>query len=106
MKSLAKILILSGVVSLSALGAKAQSIGIHIQLNRPAAYERNEREHPNRPSARHQWVAEEWTWSGNTYVYKPGYWALPPRDGQTWIPGHWEKREHRAGYFWHPGHWN
>jgi len=106
MKKLSKILMLSGIISLSAMaGAKAQSIGVHVQLSRPAAYERNEREHPNRPSPRHVWVAEEWSWRGGKYVYVPGRWSLPPREGQVWVAGHWAPREHRPGYFWLPGHW-
>ena len=107
MKKITKILILVAVVSLSAFTkAKAQvDIGVNLQLNRPAQYEHNERFHPNRPSPRHVWVAEEWVWGGGRYVYKPGYWALPPREGGAWVPGHWVKREYRPGFRWVAGHW-
>lgn len=107
MKKITKITFVLAVVSLSAFTkAKAQvDIGVNLQLNRPAAYERNEREHPNRPSARHVWVAEEWNWEGGRYAYKPGYWALPPRNGAHWVRGRWVKRTHHAGYRWYPGQW-
>jgi len=106
MKKITRICVVLGVVSLSAFTkAKAQEIGINVQLGRPAAYERNERFHPNRPSGRHVWVAEEWTWRGGRYVYVPGRWALPPREGGVWVAGHWAPRQHRPGYIWLPGHW-
>jgi hypothetical protein len=107
MKKITKILFVFAVVTLAAFTkANAQvDIGVNLRLNRPAAYENNERVHPNRPSARHVWVAEEWVWEGGRYTYKPGYWALPPRDRAVWIKGQWVKREYRAGYKWTPGHW-
>jgi len=56
-----------------------------------------------RPSRRHKWVSEEWTPSGGTYVYKAGYWAVPPRPDAYWMKGHWRRRH--GGYVWIPGHW-
>jgi hypothetical protein len=58
---------------------------------------------PMRPSRHHVWVAAEWSANGGTYVYKPGFWALPPRAGAYWIRGRWKHR--RGGYAWIPGHW-
>ena len=110
MKKITKILFVLAVVSLSAFTkAKAQvDIGVNLQLHRPAQYEDNERFHPNRPSPRHVWVAEEWDLAGGqTYKYKPGYWALPPRTRRSLgVAGHWIRREHHAGYIWNPGHWS
>ena len=109
MKKVTRILTLLAVVSLSAFTkAKAQvDIGVNLQLNRPAEYERNERVHPPRPSANHIWVAEEWTTVGGKYVYAPGHWVLPPRRGAYWIKGYWQHRRRGGrGYFWVPGHWS
>jgi hypothetical protein len=107
MKKFSRFLILLAIVSLSALTkAKAQEIGVNVRLNRPHEYERNERFHPRRPSARHVWVNEEWVANGGRYVYRPGYWSLPPRDRAHWVPGHWQKRDHGPGFRWVPGHWN
>jgi len=106
MKKINKVLLLSGILFLSAMASvNAQSIGVRVQMRRPAEYERNEREHPNRPSARHVWVSEEWHMQGGRYVYAPGRWAMPEREGQQWVPGHWAPRQHRRGYIWLPGHW-
>ena len=107
MKKITKILLVAGVASLTAFTtAKAQvDIGVNLRMHRPANYEHNERFHPNRPSPRHRWVAEEWVWRGGTYVYTPGYWALPPRPNAYWVPGHWTRRTYHPGYRWVPGHW-
>ncbi|HWZ02872.1 MAG TPA: hypothetical protein VNX40_04620 [Mucilaginibacter sp.] len=109
MKKITRIFTVMAVVSVAAFTqAKAQvDIGVNLQLNRPAAYERNERERPGRPSPRHVWVNEEWTWNGqaNKYIYHPGYWMVPPRDGDVWVPGHWKRRGYQPGYKWVPGHW-
>jgi hypothetical protein len=107
MKKITRIVIVLSVVSLSAVTkSKAQvEFGVSVQLNRPAAYEVNERTHPHRPSARHIWVAEEWAPSGNTYVYRPGHWELPPAGRRDWVAGHWAKRQHAPGVRWVAGHW-
>lgn len=105
MKKITKLFILAAVISLSALTkANAQEIGVSIRLNRPARYEHNERFHPNRPSPGHVWVAEEWTWQNGGYVYRPGYWALPPRPRAVWVAGHWGR--HHRHYIWIGGHWS
>ena len=55
------------------------------------------------PSPRHSWVEGEWIWRGGRYQYVNGYWAMPPRYGVVWIPGHWKNS--RRGWVWRPGHW-
>jgi len=106
MKKFTKIFIVLAIFSMGAFTkAKAQEIGVDVQLNRPHEYERNEIERPNRPSPRHVWVSEDWRWEGGRYNYHPGYWALPPRGHAHWVPGRWVKREHRPGYRWFPGRW-
>ena len=55
------------------------------------------------PSPRHVWVENEWVPSGNTYVERPGYWAVPPSPGGVWVAGRWAHR--RGGYVWIAGHW-
>ncbi|BAU56014.1 YXWGXW repeat-containing protein [Mucilaginibacter gotjawali] len=109
MKKITRIFTVLAVVSVAAFTqAKAQvDIGVNLQLHRPVAYERNERIHPNRPSAAHVWVAEEWRWNPGrrNYEYVAGHWGLPPRHGGMWMAGHWEKRKFRRGFYWVPGHW-
>lgn len=56
------------------------------------------------PSPRHVWVSGEYVWRGDDYMYKEGYWAVPPRPGFRWIPGHWQETR-RRGWRWIPGHW-
>ena len=55
------------------------------------------------PSTRHVWVAGEYVYRGNNYVYKEGYWALPPQSGFRWVEGHWKAT--RRGWRWIHGHW-
>ena len=58
---------------------------------------------PPRPSPAHVWVEGEWVPNGGTYVYKAGYWSLPPRPHAMWVRGHW--RQTPRGWVWKPGHW-
>lgn len=58
---------------------------------------------PMRPSHAHIWVAGEWVPSGGTYVWHPGYWALPPHPGGVWVRGHWRRRP--GGWVWIHGYW-
>lgn len=110
MKKITRIFTVLAVVSVAAFTqAKAQvDIGVNLQLHRPAAYERNERERPNRPSRAHVWVAEGWRWNPGrrNYDYVAGHWELPPRRGVVWVPGRWLKRTRHPGYRWAPGHWS
>ena len=58
---------------------------------------------PACPTPRHVWVAGEYVYMGNNYVYKEGYWALPPQTGFRWVEGRWKAT--RRGWRWIPGHW-
>jgi len=55
------------------------------------------------PSPRHVWIDEEWEPRGGSYVFVGGHWAMPPRPGLFWVPGHW--RETPRGHMWVAGHW-
>ena len=100
MKKITRILMLLAVASLFAVANSNAQIVVKIRPNRPgpAVVVRGAR-----PSPRHVWVGEEWTPSGNTYVYAPGHWVEPPHRGGVWIAGHWANR--RGGSVWVAGHW-
>ncbi|QQL50381.1 YXWGXW repeat-containing protein [Mucilaginibacter ginkgonis] len=93
-----KVLLIAGLLSLSAAASQAQVIvrvrpvAPRVVVTRPVA-----------PSPRHVWVNEEWRPVRGRYVYSGGYWAAPPRAGARFIPGHW--RATRRGSVWIPGHW-
>jgi hypothetical protein len=103
MKKISKILFLFMAVSLFTVAKSNAQVNIGLTIGarpvRPRGYEVR----PFRPSPRHVWVAEEWTPNGGNYVYRPGYWALPPHPGAIWIAGHWR---HHRGYIWIAGHWS
>jgi len=65
----------------------------------PVRYERA----PPPPSQEHYWVAGHWNWSGNAYVWVPGYYHARPRPGVAWVDGHWAR--HERGWYWVEGHW-
>jgi hypothetical protein len=99
MKNVIRILTMLSIVLLFAItSSKAQEIVVGVRPAHPAFVRR-----PFRPSPRHIWVSPEYVPSGGAYVYKPGYWALPPRPGTVWVGGHWVHR-HR-GYVWVAGGW-
>lgn len=99
MKKFVKVLFLAG--ALSVFGAvKSNAQGIYIRV-RPAEPVRIAP--PPAPSRAHVWVEGEWETREGRYVYKPGYWVLPPRPHARWIRGHW--RHFRGGWAWVPGHW-
>lgn len=58
---------------------------------------------PPRPSERHGWIAGSYVWRVGRWFWVQGYWAVPPRPGATWIPGHWSRRE--DGFVWVAGTW-
>jgi len=60
---------------------------------------------PAAPTPDHSWVDHEWILKKETYVYVPGYWAIPPRRRARWIHGYW-KKHHGRGFYWIPGHWS
>jgi len=53
-----------------------------------------EDEQPEQPSKGHQWVSGYWWWNNQSYVWVPGYWAIPPLKNYVYIPGYWN---HRGG---------
>jgi hypothetical protein len=97
MKKILRILMLFSVLSLFAVADSHAQVVVRARLSAPVIVR------PVRPSRRHVWVNDEWVVSGGTYVRRPGYWALPPREGGVWVAGHWRHR--RGGYVWIPGHW-
>lgn len=56
-----------------------------------------------RPSPRHIWMPVEYVWRGGRYLYMPGYWMIPPRNGHRYIQGYWQPT--RGGYVWMSGYW-
>ena len=55
------------------------------------------------PGPNYYWVGREYAWRGGAYVEVPGHWAIPPRQGYTWVAGSWSHG--RRGYHWNQGHW-
>ncbi len=99
MKKFIRVLFLTGALSVFGLTATyAQQITVRARLAEPPRVAP-----PPRPSHDHVWVEGEWVPNGGTYVYKPGYWELPPRPHARWVRGHW--RHFRGGWAWIPGHW-
>lgn len=99
MKKITRILFLAGALSVFAVtNSNAQQIVIKARLHGPVHEVR-----PVRPTREHVWVSGEYVPNGGTYVYKPGYWAVPPRPHQVWVTGRWHRYHH--GYVWAPGHW-
>jgi len=88
--------ILAIALTTGALSSSAQ-IEVAIRPDRPH-YER-----VVAPSPRHVWIDEDWELRGGRYVFVGGHWALPPRPGGMWVPGHWKQTPH--GWMWKPGHW-
>ena len=99
MKKFTKVLFLAGALSVFAItSSNAQQIVISARLHGPVHEVR-----PARPTRGHVWIGGEYVPSGRTYVYQPGYWALPPRPHQVWIAGHWH--HYPNGYAWVRGYW-
>lgn len=99
MKRIIKVLTLIAITSFSISSTYAQIV-VRVRPTRPRAVVVRR---PAPPSAHHVWVKEEWVPRGNTYIYKAGYWAAPPRSGAFYVDGHW--RHTRGGWIWVPGHW-
>jgi len=58
------------------------------------------------PGPGYVWIGGAWEWQGgaHSWGWKSGRWERPPREGQTWVAGHFETRNgkhyYRRGY-WH-----
>src|ERR1700761_4294744 len=100
MKNYGKILALAAAISFLGVAKSEAQIVVRARIGRPAGAVVVR---PARPTPRHVWVSEEYVPSGGTYVYKPGYWAEPPRPRAVWVGGHWAHRHH--GYVWVGGYW-
>jgi hypothetical protein len=44
---------------------------------------------PNAPSDDHVWIPGHWIPQVGGYLWKAGYWALPPHPGAKWVPDKW-----------------
>ena len=99
MKKITKVLFLAGALSVFAVTqSHAQRVFINVRPAEPVRVAP-----PPAPSRNHIWVEGEWEERGGRYVYKPGYWVVPPHRHARWTPGHW--RHFRGGWGWVPGHW-
>ena len=54
------------------------------------------------PGPGYVWVGGEWLWNGR-WVWRAGYWSLPPYPHAVWVGGHWGSGPH--GWYRRPGHW-
>ncbi len=81
-------------------GAYSSMAQIYVKI-RPA---RPHYERTVAPSRHHVWIDEDWQPRGNTYEFRGGHWAEPPRHGQRWSNGRWKHSRH--GDEWRPGRWH
>jgi hypothetical protein len=88
------------VIAFAAITSLAGCAGEVIVRDRPPAARVEVIE--GSPSARHVWIPGHWAWEGE-WVWKKGYWEVPPREHGEWIPGHWAERP--RGWVWVEGHW-
>jgi WXXGXW repeat (2 copies) len=49
------------------------------------------------------WIPGYYRWDGHRYIWRPGYWARPPRPHAVWVPGRWVPRG--GGWVWVRGYW-
>ncbi len=50
------------------------------------------------------WIGGFWTYHGNNWAWRHGYWERGPHAGAVWVPGGWHDAG-RHGYGWKSGHW-
>jgi len=94
------LLLLAGVLALSA-AAKAQvGIGVSVRIGPPAlpVYEQ-----PACPGEGYIWTPGYWAWGPDGYFWVPGTWVISPRVGFLWTPGYWGWGG--GLYAWHAGYW-
>jgi hypothetical protein len=58
-----------------------------------------------RPSPGYAWLGGYYRWTGRSYVWVAGRWALPPRPGVVWVPPHWNYVRARGSYVFVAGFW-
>jgi len=98
MKNTGKFLILVLAISLFAVANSKAQVYVHTP---PVAVEKGPK--GTRPTKYMVWVPEEWAPVGNKYIYRAGYWDMPPTPKSVYVPGHWEKTP--QGYIRRPGYW-
>jgi hypothetical protein len=101
MKKISKVLFLALSVSLFTAASSHAQIEVKI---RPVFPSTRVVVKPRQPSRTSVWVAEGWKVQGNRYVYRPGYWAVPPRGKRAFVAGYW-KDTPRRGSVWVKGYW-
>ncbi|WP_337040639.1 hypothetical protein [Emticicia sp. 17c] len=52
---------------------------------------------------RHVWVPGHYVARGGTYVWRNGYYTVPPRGRRVWVEGHYQRTP--KGYVYRRGHW-
>jgi hypothetical protein len=50
------------------------------------------------------WVDGYWAANGGRYVWVPGRWDRPPRQGAYWSHPHYDR--YSDGWHYHEGHWD
>jgi WXXGXW repeat (2 copies) len=80
------------------LGAHAAEVVVKV---RPPALKVEKR--TARPGPNHVWVGGYHRWDGNSYVWEPGKWEVPPREHAAWVSPRWE--HHHDGYVFVEGRW-
>ena len=56
-----------------------------------------------KPGAAYVWCKGYYGWDGTAYIWMPGGWQRPPRDGMEWVSGRWKHAG--GGWFWVNGGW-
>lgn len=59
--------------------------------------------HFARPTKYHVWHPDEWLPYKKTYVFRQGYWDIPPTPNSVWKKGSWRKTG--KGYVRVNGYW-
>jgi hypothetical protein len=103
MKKFSRVLFLG--LAFTAFAAVKSNAQIVVSVRPEVPHEYVNVRRPPAPSPRHVWVEAGWTAQGGRYVYRPGYWALPPSGRTHWVPGHWRTRAD-GRTLWARGHWS
>ena len=104
MKRRACLMILAGMVSVSALLAPASaaaSTRLYVQIGPPAPIVEPV---VVAPGPAYVWTPGYYRWDGRAYVWVGGRYAVPPRPHAVWVAGRWH-HHHSHGWYWVNGHW-
>lgn len=96
MKKVLLIAILFAGAQLTSSGSLAQRTYVKIRPVAPVILR------PTSQKSGYLWVAPEWFWDGDKYVYVNGYW-MAPRVAYRYTPGYWKHT--RLGEVWVVGAW-